>query len=133
MTLKGKERYCTLFCPKYCAAAGRATRSAVAPTTAAPSTLSCRIARSVLSPCLPEMSHFAQRHGWRVSPQPLELVKLPQLRVEEMHDDIHVIEQHPAPLRQAFHVMGMHTLHQVLGHAPDVGVGGAGGDDEIVG
>src|SRR5438876_1015376 len=73
-----------------------------------------------------------------IAPQPLELVEFPQLGVEHMHYEIHVVEQHPPPLRQPFHMMRCEATrrqrcHQMLRHPPHVGVGRPGNDYEIVG
>ena len=41
-----------------------------------------------------------------VAPQPLELIKRAQRRMEYVHDEIDVIEEHPASLCQAFNRLG---------------------------
>src|SRR3990172_686685 len=74
----------------------------------------------------------------RVTPQPLELVERAQRGVKHVNDEIDVVEQHPAALRQPFHMMGpgplgREGLHHVLGNRPDVRVRRPRYHDEEVG
>src|SRR5690606_33572517 len=45
-----------------------------------------------------------------VSPEPLELVELARRWVEYMNDEIHVVDQNPAPAPHSFHAVGPDTL-----------------------
>src|SRR6059036_1102796 len=73
-----------------------------------------------------------------ITPQPLELVKVPQLRMKNVYHEVHVVEQDPASLRQPFHMMRLHAAgrecrYQVLRHPAHMRVRGSRNDDEIVG
>jgi hypothetical protein len=48
-------------------------------------------------------------HG-RIAPQAFELIKLAERWVKNVHDHVYVIEQDPAALLNAFHVMSARTL-----------------------
>jgi len=77
------------------------------------------------------------RNDGGVAPKAFQLIEIAQRGVEQVHDDIHVIEQRPASLRDTFGVMywlplGLETLHKVLGGAADVRIGCPAGDDEEV-
>src|SRR5437016_2443269 len=128
MIWKAKFRYCTLFWPKYCAASGVAPASATAATAAA-----IRRMGIILRPVVARAP--GEHRG--IAPQPLELVKLPQLGVEHVYYEVHVVEQHPPPLRQPFHMMWRDPVrrqrcHQMVRHPPHVGVGRSRNDYEIV-
>src|SRR5437660_7455432 len=100
MIWKSNVSYCTLFCPKYCAPRGAVPTAA---RTTAATTVPIRFT-SILS-----LLHWPPRsHRGRIAPQPLELIERPQLRMKNMYHEVYVIEQHPAALRQSFHVMRGH-------------------------
>src|SRR2546421_11576772 len=65
-------------------------------------------------------------HG-RIAPQSLELVKIAELWMKHVDDEIHVVEQHPASLGQSFNMMRLETgrperRHARFGHSPPGGV-----------
>ena len=74
-----------------------------------------------------------------IGPEPLELVELPGFRLEDVHYEIHIIDQHPARILDSFHVPGLYIVFlldlflQVAAHRPNVDVGIAFGNDEIIG
>src|SRR2546425_4490653 len=131
MIWKSKVRYWTLFCPKYCATSG-----AVPASTSAATAPAIRRMGIILS-AQPAVLRVSGQHR-SIAPQPLELIEGAQLGMEHMHYEIHVVEQHPATLRQPFHMMRRDAMrrqrrHQVLRHPPHVGVGRSRDDYEVVG
>src|SRR5579859_542326 len=128
---KLKLRYWTLFWPKYCAA-NDPTGTVV--STAAPIASSPTLGR-MRSPF--RRIRIARGNDRRVAPQPLELVELPQLGMENVYHEVHIIEQNPTPLRQPFHVMRLdprrrERLDHVLRHAAHVRVRRPRDDHEII-
>src|SRR6185437_10079066 len=120
-----KERYWTLFCPKYCADAVvlSATHASPVRKTFVP---------FIPPPVEPSFSHCDHRC---FTPEPLQLIEISELGMEEMHYEVHVVEQHPPALRQSFHVVGLvlpTKRHQMIRHAPHVCVGGSRRDHEVV-
>src|SRR5437660_802594 len=128
MIWKAKFRYCTLFWPKYCAASGVAPASATAATAAA-----IRRMGIILSTRRRACPRRAPGHR----PTAARAGKLPQLGVEHVYYEVHVVEQHPPPLRQPFHMMWRDPVrrqrcHQMVRDPPHVGVGRSRNDYEIV-
>src|SRR3954471_6945235 len=113
MTCQSKVRYWTLFWPNCARAAAGTTRTSRI----------LRTRRRSIGP--PGSDGLRQTALGRVAPQSLELVEGPERRVEHVHDEVHVIHQHPAALRQPFHhigpdTIGLQRLDDVLGDGPDV-------------
>src|SRR5207249_2178763 len=80
-----------------CSARSTALRAAPRPRAPAPPLLLRSVAWG--SSFLPVVPRAPGEHR-SIAPQPLELVEFPQLGAEHMHYEIHVVEQHPPPLRQ---------------------------------
>src|SRR5262245_5443581 len=79
---------------------------------------------------------IARRDHGSIPPQPLELIKLPQLGMKHVDHEVYVIEQHPATLREAFHMMrleprGRECRQEMLRHAAHMRVRRSRRDDEI--
>ena len=73
-----------------------------------------------------------------IGPQPLEIVEVARLGVEEVNDDIAVVEEYPAAIVSAFSAKGSFTefaeLHlDIIGKRSDVAVGRARSDHEDIG
>src|ERR1041385_6630282 len=129
MMWKSKDWYCTLFCPKYCAMSGAAPNSASAATIPPMRRMTVILStRSRVRPpprpphCAPCPSSFrpapggARREHRGVAPKALELIELPQFGMKNVHHEIDVVEQHPPPLSQAFHVMRHDAARLERGH-----------------
>ena len=74
----------------------------------------------------------------RISPEPLQIVELAGLLVENMNDHILVVKQNPVRLAGAFTVEHAHALRRqalfhAFGESPDLAEGVRAGDHEIVG
>src|SRR5512134_3000033 len=105
-------RYWTLFCPKYCAWAGGASR----PASSSAASSGCRVT-----------SGRREREPRRVAPQPLELIEVPLARVKDMDHEVHEVEQGPASLGETLGVVGphpgpRHRLDHVIRDRPHVRV-----------
>src|SRR5690349_6369770 len=126
MICQSKERYWTLFCPKYCA-------DAVVLSTAHASPVK-RTFVAFIPPPDPGPS-FSHCHHRRFTPKTLELIEVTQLGVEQMDHEIHVVEQHPPALRQTLDMVRSADAverYQVIRHAPDVRIGCPRRDHEII-
>mgnify|MGYP001303364587 CR=1 FL=1 len=81
-----------------------------------------------------EIARFGQRFG----PQLLDIVKIPNFRPEEMHDDVTGIDQDPIAILSAFDGNALNTsrlkpLTQVFRHRPNLTDTGATRHDHGVG
>src|SRR5918994_1328967 len=120
MTLKSNVLYWTLLRPKYwaCRSPGATRRRSRAGA-----------ARRSINDL--DLGGADQQLGCIV-PEPLELVERASLRVEQVNDKIHEIEQDPTAAGQSLDMVGMvsapvQLFHHRLRDASDVSVGGAGG------
>src|SRR2546426_12586835 len=82
-------------------------------------------------------ARIARGNHRRIAPQSLELVKIAELWMKHVDDEIHVVEQYPASLGQSFNMMRLETgrrerRHEMLGHSPHVGVRRSRNDHEVV-
>ena len=80
----------------------------------------------------------AQHPLRRISPEPLQIVELAGLLVENMNDHILVVKQNPARLAGPLAVPHAHAcqrqaLFHAFGEGPDLARGERAGDHEIVG
>src|SRR5207244_12872858 len=93
MIWKSKVRYWTLFCPKYCATSG-----AVPASTSTATAPAIRRMGIILStrPAVPRVS--GQHRS--IAPQPLALIGGPQLGLEHLQYELHIVEQQPETTRQ---------------------------------
>ena len=76
---------------------------------------------------------------FRIAPQLFDVVKLPRLRIKNMHDGIKIVHQYPTGVCAAFRVRG-HRKHLILyffiyavGNSLDVRIGVSLADNEKVG
>jgi hypothetical protein len=50
------------------------------------------------------------QHGFSLMPESVQVIVRTFPRAEDVHDDVAVIEQEPAGVRRAFHMMGQDAL-----------------------
>src|SRR5919108_2361695 len=85
----------------------------------------------------PTMSHAVDRNGRRVAPEPLERVVCARVGEKDVHEDVAVVEQHPAALGLTLGVERTHTVLLQLvadrvGDRLDVWGGAAAANEEVV-
>src|SRR5712692_8145857 len=118
MMRKSKFWYWTLFCPKYCARSGATPNSARA--AAIPPMRRMDLILSTRPRGRPPRAP-----GHR--PTSARADRPTQFWMKNVHHEIHVVEQHPAALRQAFDMMWheparLERRHKMLRHPPHVRV-----------
>ena len=64
-----------------------------------------RASRAALRVMHPRPVRVSTRNLLGVGPQPLELIEVAERRVEDVHDEIDEVEQHPSALLESFDVM----------------------------
>ncbi len=83
-------------------------------------------------------SGFRELDSWGVGPQPLEVIELSCLSIEQVDDEIPVIEQDPSAIVSALPAKWAvaeftESELDVVGEASHMSVGGSGSDHEHIG
>src|SRR5688500_14032583 len=123
MTLKSNVVYWTLFRPKYCAESS--------PGVPRRSSSSVGAKRRAIE----TSASGADQQLRCIVPEALELIERAGLGMEQVTDEVHEVDQHPASAGQALDVVGgmsppVELLDDRFRDAADVGIGSPGSDHE---